>query len=143
VQRAAVLRRRRIVWWATRVTLIAGVAVGFYLGGREALRRLVWENPDLRLREITVEHDGRLTRPQILEAAGLHEGMNVFALNLSRQKCRIIGHCAKLGNAFVIHKDWGLVYSWPATCRFGKRGLRITGSKRGVLDRLNVVRIEK
>ena len=45
---------------------------------REGAKRLFFENPDYRLRQIEVQTDGTLQREQILKAADLREGENIF-----------------------------------------------------------------
>jgi cell division septal protein FtsQ len=75
-------RNRRVLVLISKFLLAIGLAVGFYLGGREAARRLFFENRDYQLAAINVQTDGTLSRDQILQAAGLHEGENIFAVNL-------------------------------------------------------------
>jgi POTRA domain, FtsQ-type len=54
---------------------------GAYFGGRELLQRFVWENPDYFLTDIRVSNCELLQRDQILAAASIREGMNVFEVD--------------------------------------------------------------
>nr|AIA15164.1 POTRA domain, FtsQ-type [uncultured bacterium] len=77
-------RNRRILVVVSKIVLLIIVGVGVYLGVGEGARRLFFENPDYRLREIRVQTDGTLQRDQILKTAELHEGENIFRVNLER-----------------------------------------------------------
>jgi cell division septal protein FtsQ len=83
-RRAAQHRARRALAVLSRVILLAALCAAIYAGTREAARRLFFENPDYRLRTIEFQTDGTLQRDQILSAADLHEGENVFRINLAR-----------------------------------------------------------
>jgi cell division septal protein FtsQ len=50
-------------------------------GGRELLRRFVWENPDYFVTEIRVSNSDLLARDEILATASIREGMNVFEVD--------------------------------------------------------------
>src|SRR5712675_2519266 len=52
-------------------------------------RRFFFDNPDYRLSTIDVQTDGPLQREQILHTADLHEGENVFRVNLSEVHDRL------------------------------------------------------
>jgi len=52
-----------------------------YFGGRELLRRFVWENPDYFVTDIRVSNCDLLAREQILTTASIREGMNVFEVD--------------------------------------------------------------
>ena len=81
--RAAQQRNRKVFAWLSAVVLFAGTAAGVWFGGREALRRFVWENPDYNLSEIEIKTDGPLTREQVLETAAIREGQNIFTVNIA------------------------------------------------------------
>jgi cell division protein FtsQ len=82
-------RNRRALVVASKIILTCAVCVGFYVVGREGMRRLFFENPDYLLREIVVQTDGTLQRDQILKAADLREGENIFSVNLGRVRDRL------------------------------------------------------
>ena len=63
--------------------------VAGYAGAREAVKRLVFENPDYHVQTIELQTDGTLQREQVLKAAGLHEGANIFSVNLASVRDRI------------------------------------------------------
>jgi cell division septal protein FtsQ len=72
-----------------RVILLAALCAGGYAGVREAAKRLLFENSDFQLKTIELETDGTLQREQILKAADLHEGENIFKINLAQIHDRI------------------------------------------------------
>jgi cell division septal protein FtsQ len=76
-------RNRRVLAWLSTVILFCGAVGGIAYGGRAALRRFFWENPDYNLAEVSIHTDGPLTREQILQATNIQEGKNIFAINLS------------------------------------------------------------
>src|SRR5437667_12883183 len=77
-------RNRRVLVVVSKVGLAAAICTGLYFGFQLGARRLFFENPDYRLSEIEVQTDGTLQRDQILKAAQLSEGMNIFSVNLER-----------------------------------------------------------
>ncbi|HEU0209375.1 MAG TPA: FtsQ-type POTRA domain-containing protein [Candidatus Udaeobacter sp.] len=76
----------RVLW---KMVAIAALCAGVYLGAREAARRLFFDNPDYRLKTIEFQTDGTLQREEVLKAAELHEGTNIFSVNLARLHDRI------------------------------------------------------
>ncbi len=76
-------RNRRLMLVVSRVILAAAICSGLYLGVRFAANRLFFENPDYRLGEISVKTDGTLQRDQIIQAAELHTGENIFHVKLA------------------------------------------------------------
>jgi cell division septal protein FtsQ len=76
-------RNRRVMAWLSGVFLFCAAVGGIVYGGREALRRFFWQNPDYNLVSVAIHTDGSLTREQIIAATGIHEGKNIFAINLS------------------------------------------------------------
>lgn len=90
--RASTERRRRmsaIFGFTCKLMLLTALAVGSWIGGQEALRRFLWENPDYFIREVKISTDGTLTREQLLRAGGIVEGRNIFLLNLSNARAAI------------------------------------------------------
>jgi len=81
---AAQHRARRTLAVLSRVILLAAVCAALYAGTREAARRLFFDNPDYILKTIELQTDGTLQREQILNAADVHEGENIFRINLGR-----------------------------------------------------------
>ena len=77
-------RNRRVLVVISKIVLAAAVCTGLFLGVRFGAKRLFFENPDYRLSQIEVQTDGTLQREQILKAADLHEGENIFSVNLAR-----------------------------------------------------------
>jgi cell division septal protein FtsQ len=76
-------RNRRALAWLSGLILLCSAVGGIAYGGREALRRFFWLNPDYNLAEVAIHTDGVLTRGQIIEATNIQEGKNIFAINLS------------------------------------------------------------
>jgi cell division septal protein FtsQ len=76
-------RNRRILVILSKTALAVATCFGLYMGGRFALKRFFFDNSDYRLATIEVQTDGTLQREQLLQAADLHEGENIFRVNLS------------------------------------------------------------
>jgi cell division septal protein FtsQ len=76
-------RNRRILVILSKSALAVATCFGLYMGGRFALKRFFFDNSDYRLATIEVQTDGTLQREQLLQAADLHEGENIFRVNLS------------------------------------------------------------
>ena len=81
------IRSAIAVFW--KLSLFAILCVAGYAGAREGVRRLVFENPDYHVQTIELQTDGTLQREQVLKAADLHEGANIFSVNLARMRDRI------------------------------------------------------
>jgi cell division septal protein FtsQ len=88
-RRATQHRIRRALVVLSRVILVAAVCIALYVGTREAARRLFFQNQDYELKTIELQTDGTLQREQVLRAADLHEGENIFSVNLARVHDRI------------------------------------------------------
>ena len=76
-------RNRRVLVIVSKVVLCIGICIGLYFGLHLGARRLFFENPDYSLSQIEVQTDGTLQRDQVLKATGLHEGENIFRVNLA------------------------------------------------------------
>jgi cell division septal protein FtsQ len=88
-RRATQHRVRKALAVLSRVLLAAVLCSSVYVGVREAARRLFIENPDYQLKTIELQTDGTLQREQVLKAADLREGENIFSVNLARVHDRI------------------------------------------------------
>ncbi len=77
-------RNRRFLVLGSKIALVIALCLGIYLGAREGAKRFFLQNPDYQLSRIEVQTDGTLQREQILETADVHEGENIFAVNLAR-----------------------------------------------------------
>jgi hypothetical protein len=75
-----------VLW---KLTFVVVVCVAAYAGAREAVKRLFFENPEYHVQTIELQTDGTLQREQVLKAAGLHEGANIFSVNLASVRDRI------------------------------------------------------
>src|SRR6058998_920144 len=82
-------RVRRAMGVLSKVIFTAVMVAAAYLGMREAARRLFFENPDFQLKTIELQTDGTLQREQVLKAADLREGENIFTVNLAEVQDRI------------------------------------------------------
>src|SRR2546429_6752374 len=82
-------RLRRAMGVLSKVILTAVIVAAAYLGVREVARRLFFENPDFQLKTIELQTDGTLQREQVLKAADLREGENIFTVNLAEVQDRI------------------------------------------------------
>lgn len=82
-------RFRAVCGFVFKTIFFAGLGAGVWFGGKEALRRFVWENPDYYLHEINFTTDGALTREQVLTSANIVEGRNIFSLDLGGARAAI------------------------------------------------------
>src|SRR5262249_11532261 len=83
-RRATQHRVRRGMGMLWKLVLLAGLCTGGYVGAREAAARLFFENPDYQIKTIELQTDGTLQREEVLKAADLHEGQNIFGVNLAQ-----------------------------------------------------------
>jgi len=82
-------RFRAVFTFVARAIFFIALGVGSWLGGKEALRRFVWENPDYSVHEINFATDGALTREQVLTSAHLVEGRNIFTVDIGHARAAI------------------------------------------------------
>ena len=83
-QTAVQHRNKRLMVVASKGVLTVLTCAGLVAGVRYGAQRLFFDNPDYRLSRIEVQTDGTLQREQILRAAELREGVNIFSVNLGR-----------------------------------------------------------
>jgi cell division septal protein FtsQ len=88
-QTARVQRVRAIVRWTFWSLFFSGAGVGLWLGGKEVLRRFLWENPEYALAAIHVQTDGALLKEQVVEAAGLKLGVNIFSIDRKSARAKL------------------------------------------------------
>jgi cell division septal protein FtsQ len=82
-------RNRWVLLALCKVVIFASAVAGIYYGGRECMNRLLWKNPDYNLANIEIQTDGTLAREQILAAARLREGGNIFNVNIDDARDRL------------------------------------------------------
>lgn len=70
--------------------LFGALCAGAWVGTREGMRRLVWENPAFFLNDIRVKTDGTLTREQIIQSAGVVEGSNIWLLDEDKLRAALL-----------------------------------------------------
>ena len=75
-----------VLW---KMVLVAGLCTGGYVGVREAAARLFFANPDYQVKTIELQTDGTLQREEMLKTADLHEGENIFSVNLAQIRDRL------------------------------------------------------
>jgi cell division protein FtsQ len=83
-------RNRRLLAWLSALFLMCSAVGGAWYGGRKALRHFFWQNPEYNLTEVDIHTDGELTREQIIAATNIHEGGNIFAINLSEARKALV-----------------------------------------------------
>ena len=88
-RRATQYRIRSAMGVLWKLTFIMILCVAGYAGAREAVKRLFFENPEYHVKTIELQTDGTLQREQVLKAAGLYEGPNIFSVNLANVHDRI------------------------------------------------------
>jgi cell division septal protein FtsQ len=82
-------RNRRVLVVVSKIVLVLVLAVGVVLGVRYGAKHFFFENPDYQLSQIEFQTDGTLQREQVLKAAELHEGVNIFTVNLGKVRDRL------------------------------------------------------
>ena len=83
---AARHRNRRIMAWIGSTILFAAMIGGATYGVRAALTKFLWENPDYNLTDLEIATDGTLSREEIISAASIVEGANIFSVSLSKAR---------------------------------------------------------
>ena len=96
-------RNRRILVFVSKLVLAVAVCTGIYFGGQIGMRRFFFENPDYRLATIDVQTDGTLQRDQVLKAADLREGENIFQVNLAHVH-RVLQQLPQVDEVQVLRK---------------------------------------
>ncbi len=81
---AAQHRNRKVLVFVSKFVLVIALATGVCLGARAGLRRFFFDNPDYRLTNIEFETDGTLPRDRALEVTDVHEGENIFHVDLAQ-----------------------------------------------------------
>jgi cell division septal protein FtsQ len=90
--RASTERSRRfqaVCGFVFKTIFYVGLIAGIWFGGKEGLRRFVWENPDYFVHEINFATDGALTREQVLAKAEIAENRNIFTIDIGRTRAAI------------------------------------------------------
>jgi cell division septal protein FtsQ len=82
-------RNRRVLVLLSKIGLVVVLVIGAVLGIRFGAKRLFFENPDYQLSQIEIQTDGTLQREQILKAAELRDGENIFSVNLAQVRDRV------------------------------------------------------
>jgi cell division septal protein FtsQ len=84
--KARAMRFRAVASFICKTIMWVMLLGGAYFGGKELLRRFVWENPDYNLTDIRVSTGDLLQRDQILASAGIDEGMNIFKVDTKKAR---------------------------------------------------------
>lgn len=82
-------RNRRILVSLSKIALVLALGVGVFVGVRYGAKHFFFENPDYQLSQIEFQTDGSLQRDQVLKAADLREGVNIFSVNLAQVRDRL------------------------------------------------------
>ena len=88
-RKAIAHRNRRVLIVFSKFAIVVALLGGMYVGARFAAKRFFLDNPDYKLSSIEVHTDGTLQREQILGVADIHEGENIFRVNLARVHDRL------------------------------------------------------
>ena len=83
---ARVQRIRAVCLFVCKTVLFVSLIVGAYLGGKECLRRFLWENPDYYLAFVNVSTDGTLTHEQVRTTANIEIGRNIFTIDIAKAR---------------------------------------------------------
>ncbi len=85
--RTSTVRRHRhqfIGKWLLNIVLLVSLGAASFFGVRTALDRFFFSNADYTLKRINLDLDNILTREELLTETGLHEGVNIFSVDLAR-----------------------------------------------------------
>src|SRR5881392_2520586 len=82
-------RNRRILVSLSKIVLVLVLVLGVFVGVRYSAKHFFFENPDYQLSQIEFQTDGTLQRDQVLKAADLREGANIFSVNLTQVRDRL------------------------------------------------------
>ncbi len=88
-RRATQHRIRSAMGFLWKGVALVVLCAGVYIGVRQAAKRLFFENPDYQVKTIDLQTDGTLQREQVLKVVDLHEGENIFSVNLAKIRDRI------------------------------------------------------
>nr|AIA11047.1 POTRA domain, FtsQ-type [uncultured bacterium] len=80
---------RKVFGFLFRLCFFTLLIGGAYYGIREALAHFLFENPEYNVRQIDVVVAGDMSRADVLEAAQIKEGGNIFAVDLGGISRRI------------------------------------------------------
>lgn len=75
-------RREKVTRWMLHLILLALLIAGSVYGLRAALDKFFFNNPEYTLQRITMDLDGIFTREEVLAETSLHEGVNIFSIDL-------------------------------------------------------------
>ena len=79
-------RVRRLTWFFGTSLILFLVVFGVWRGAEALLRAKVYENPYFAIAQVEVETDGVIAPEQLRIWAGVREGDNLMALDLTRVK---------------------------------------------------------
>lgn len=82
-------RAQRAILWLSLLTLVGVSGAGIYWAATRGVHSLFYDNPDYNITQLTVETDGVLSRNAILAVADIHEGTNIFHVNLDQIRTRL------------------------------------------------------
>jgi cell division protein FtsQ len=82
-------RNRRVLVLLSKIVLVLALVLGAFLGVRYSAKHFFFENADYQLSQIEFQTDGALQRDQVLKAADLREGVNIFSVNLTQVRDRL------------------------------------------------------
>lgn len=84
--RTSTVRRHRsqfIGKWVFNIVLLASLGAASFFGIRTGLDRFFFSNAEYTLNRISLDLDNILTREELLAETGLHEGVNIFSVDLA------------------------------------------------------------
>ena len=84
--KARSLRNQQIVLFACKILVFVTLIVGVVYGVKAGLNRIFFANPNYVLNQIDIDNDGTLSREQIIAAAGLKTGVNIFNVSLPQAR---------------------------------------------------------
>ena len=82
-------RRRRLLAVCTKLFITAALFAGAYFGVARLISHTILQNARYNVSKLDVETDGILKPEDILEAADLHKGVNIFRVDLAKAQALV------------------------------------------------------
>lgn len=76
------VRRHKVSGWVWSMLLWVGIIGGSAISIQTLLEKFFFKNPDYNIQQVQTDLSGILRREDAIAQTGIHEGMNIFSVNL-------------------------------------------------------------